>query len=62
LFPTSTLPKPRLVGLAPSVPGKTPAPDTGILKVGLDAFEVIVTAPLMLPAEAGVNATLKLAL
>jgi len=31
-------------------------------KVGLDALEVIVTLPLALPADVGVNVTLKLAL
>jgi len=42
LLPTVTLPKLRLVGFDPSVPGATPVPDKGIVRVGLDAFEVIV--------------------
>jgi hypothetical protein len=33
-----------------------------MLKVGFEAFEVMVTPPLTLPAEAGVNTTVKLAL
>jgi hypothetical protein len=62
LFPTVTLPKLRLAGFAPSAPGATPVPDRGIIRVGFDAFEVTVTLPLALPAEAGVNVTVKLAL
>ena len=62
LFPTVTLPKPRLVGLAPSVPGVTPLPDNGMVRVGLEALDVIVRLPLALPADDGVNETLKVAL
>ena len=62
LFDTCTLPKLRLVGFAPSVPAVTPVPDNGIVNVGFDAFEVIVTFPLTVPAEGGVNDTLKVAL
>jgi hypothetical protein len=62
LFDTCTLPKLRLVGFAPSVPAVTPVPDNGIVRVGFDAFEVIVTFPLTAPAEGGVNDTLKVAL
>ena len=54
------MPKLRLVGFEPSVPGAIPVPDSGIFRVG--AFEVIVTFPLTLPADAGVNATLKFVL
>ena len=61
LFPTVTLPKPRLVGLAPSVPGVTPVPDRGMVRIGLEALEVIVTLPLLLPAEDGLNKTVKFA-
>lgn len=60
LLPTVTLPKPRLVGFDPSVPGATPVPDNGILRVG--AVEVIVTLPLILPELPGVNVTVKLVL
>ena len=59
LFPTVTLPKLRVVGLAPRVPGVTPLPDSGIVKVGFEALDVIVTLPLVLPADDGVNETLK---
>jgi SpoU rRNA methylase family enzyme len=62
LFDTCTLPKLRLVGFDPSVPAVTPVPDNGIVSVGFDAFEVIVTFPLAAPAEGGVNDTLKVAL
>jgi hypothetical protein len=62
LPPTITLPKLRLVGFDPSVPGVTPAPDNGTVKVGVAAFEVIVRVPLSLAADGGANVTLKLAL
>ena len=62
LLPTITLLKPRLVGFDPNAPAATPVPDSGMLSVGLDAFEVIVILPLTLPAAAGVNVTLKFAL
>ena len=62
LFPTVTLPKLRLVGLAPSVPGVTPVPDKGMVRVGFEAFDVMVTLPLALPADDGANETLKVAL
>jgi len=56
------LPKPRLLGLDPSAPGATPVPDKGIVRVGLEAVEVIVTLPLTLPVDPGVNVALKLTL
>ena len=62
LFPTVTLPKLRLVGFDPSAPGVTPVPDNGMVKVGFGAFDVTVTLPLTLPADCGVNATVKDAL
>ena len=62
LLPTVTLPKLRLVGFDPSAPGATPVPDSGMVSVGLEAFEEIVTFPLTLAADAGVNVTLKVAL
>ena len=62
LFPTVTLPKPRLVGFAPRAPGASPVPDKGIARVGLDAFEVSVTVPVVLPAETGVKVTVKVVL
>jgi hypothetical protein len=45
-FPTCKLPKARLVKLDPSAPSATPVPDRGIINIGLDAFDVIVTLPL----------------
>ena len=62
MFPTVTLPKPRLVGLAPIVPGVTPVPDRGMVRVGFEALEVMVRFPLALPADDGANETLKVAL
>ena len=62
LLPTVTLPKLRLVGLAPSVPGVTPVPDKGMVSVGLDALDVMVMFPVVLPADDGANETVKVAL
>jgi hypothetical protein len=62
LLPNVTLPKLRLVGLDPIAPGATPVPDKGMFRVELGAFEVIVTLPLTLPADDGVNVTVKVAL
>ena len=62
LLPTVTLPKLRLVGFAPSVPGATPVPDNGMLRVGLEALDVTVTLPLALPADDGANETVNVAL
>ena len=62
MLPTITVPKLRLLGLDPNAPGATPVPANGIVRVGLDAFDEIVTLPVTLPADGGVNVTLKLAL
>jgi hypothetical protein len=62
LLPTVTLPKLRLAGFDPSTPGATPVPDNAIVSVGFEAFELIVTVPLALPVDSGVNVTLKVAL
>ena len=62
LLPTITLPKLRLAGFDPSAPGVTPVPDNGMVRVGLEPLEVIVTLPVTLAADVGVNVTLKLAL
>jgi len=37
-------------------------PDSATVRVGFDAFDAMVTVPLALPADAGVNLTLKVAL
>jgi hypothetical protein len=59
LLPTWTLPNERLVGLAASVPGVTPVPETGMLRLGFEPSEVIVRLPLAAPAAAGANFTEK---
>ena len=62
MLPTVTLPKLRLVGFDPNAPAATPVPVSGMVSVGLDAFEVIVILPLRLAADAGVSVTEKVAL
>lgn len=62
MLPTVTLPKFKLVGFATNAPGVTPMPDKPMLSVGFEAFEVMVTLPLALPAEVGANVTVKLVL
>ena len=60
LAPTATLPMSRVAGVKLSCPtAEVPAPDSGIVKLELLAVEVIVTFPLALPAEAGVNVVVK---
>ena len=55
--PVSTLPKASLDGLSESAPAVTPVPESDIVSVGLDAFELMVTVPLALPAVCGANVT-----
>ena len=62
LLPTVTLPKPSVVGFAPSVPCETPVPESAIFRVGFEAFETMLMLPLAPEAEAGVNVTVKVAL
>lgn len=62
LLPTVTLPKLRLVGFDPKAPGATPVPDNGIVRLGFEALEVMLTLPFALPADAGVNVTVNVAL
>jgi hypothetical protein len=62
LFPTSTPPKLRMVGLDANAPGATPVPLTGMVRVGLEAFDVIVMLPLAAAAAVGAKLTLKLEL
>ena len=63
LVPTTTLPRSRVVGVTVSCPvAVTPVPDKGMVRVGLEALEVMVTVPLALPADVGVKVTLKVAL
>lgn len=63
LVPTTTLPTAMVVGLTLRVPtAATPVPESGMVRVGFDAFEVTVTVPLAVPADVGVNVTVKLVL
>jgi len=57
-----TVPKLRLVGFEPSVPGEIPVPDSGIFKVEFEALEMILTLPLAPAPDAGVNVTVKVVL
>ena len=61
LLPTVTLPKLRLVGFDPRVPGETPVPDSGMVSVAFEALEVIVMVPLAVVAEVGVKMPPKVA-
>jgi hypothetical protein len=62
LLPTVTLPKLRLLGFDPRDPSASPVPANEIVRVGLEAFEVTVTLPLALVADAGVNVTVNVVL
>jgi hypothetical protein len=63
LVPTTTLLRLRVVGVTVSCPVvAVPVPDSGIVRVGLEAVEVMVTLPVTLAADAGVNVTVKLVL
>ena len=63
LVPTTTLPRARVVGVTINCPvAAVPVPDSGMVNVGFDAVDVIVTLPLTAPADCGANETLKLAL
>src|SRR5579863_6807108 len=62
LFPTTTLPKFKLVGFTANVPVGFPMPANGIFSVEFDALDVMARFPLSLPAEGGVNTTLNVML
>lgn len=51
------MPKARLIGFAASVPGATPVPDSGMVKLGFDPFEVMLTLPLAAPLAVGEKST-----
>lgn len=52
------MPKLSELGLELSCPGvAVPVPDSEMVRVGLEAFDVTVTVPLALPAEVGANLT-----
>lgn len=57
-----TLPKLRVAGFDPTAPGVNAFPDNGMVRFELVAVEATVTLPLTLPADAGVNVTVKVAL
>ena len=60
LVPTITLPRPSVAGVMLSCPATAvPVPERGIVRVGFDAFEVTVTLPLAVAAEAGAKVTVK---
>ena len=50
LWPTVTLPKPKLVGATPNVPTAVPVPDKLMAGRVFDAFETTQTLPVGLPA------------
>jgi len=57
LPPTWMLPNERLVGVAVSAPCVTPVPESGMLKLGFEPFEVMVTLPLPAPLVVGEKST-----
>jgi hypothetical protein len=62
LLPTVTLPKLKLDGLVVSGPAVAPVPESGMVKLEFDAFDVTVMLPVAAPASVGSNETLKAAL
>ena len=62
VVPEGTLPKLRLAGLEARWPGVVPVPTSGRFREGLDAFDETVNPPLVVLADVGENATLKLTL
>ena len=58
LVPSCTFPKLKLLGLPVNVPAVTAVPLSAMLREGFEAFEVIVTLPLALPADFGAKVTL----
>lgn len=55
------MPKVRLVGLAASDPGVAPVPESGMLRLGFDPFEVMLMLPLTVPVAAGAKRAEKVA-
>ena len=60
--PTVTVPKPKLVGFAARAPAVTAVPDNGIVRLGFEAFDVMVTFPVADPEIVGANLTVKVVL
>ena len=57
LAPTCTLPNTRLEGLADSVPGVTPVPESEMVRLGFEPLEVTLTLPLPVPLAVGAKVT-----
>lgn len=57
-----TLPNERLEGFGVRLPCVVPLPETGIVRLGFEPLDVMVTFPLIAPAFAGANATVNDAL
>src|SRR5208337_5000240 len=51
------LPNAKLVGFAVSAPWVTPVPESGMLKLGFEPVEVMLTLPLAAPLVVGVKTT-----
>jgi hypothetical protein len=60
--PTVTVPNARLLGLDVIAPTVAAVPDNGMVRLGLDAFEVMVRLPLADPEAIGANVKAKLVL
>ena len=60
LWPTTTLPRLRVVGLTPRVPVVVvvPIPESGTVTVEFEAVELIVMVPVRVPVAVGVNIAL----
>src|SRR5437588_13112522 len=57
LDPVGTLPKLRLPGVALTVPGVTPVPDSGTFSVALEELLTIARFPVAAPADLGAKLT-----
>jgi hypothetical protein len=62
LLPTVTLPKLRLAGFDPSVPGDIPEPDNALVSEEFEASDVIVNVPLAFPLNWGAKETTRVVL
>lgn len=60
--PTVRLPKALLEGLLVNWPAVIPVPDSGIVNVGFDPFEVSVTVPVAAPGDCGAKLTVNVVL
>jgi len=57
VLPTSRLPNAMLAGLGVSVPCVTPVPESGMLRLGFEPLEVMLTLPLAAPPVVGAKRT-----